>query len=99
MFNSPFNNNKTSPKTIAVSVSRVLSRADNGATLDCSPGVVLTIPPGLKNFGCAIRPAGVQVTCGAGVLINGAASTVTTTSRVGAINPTNTTNAYDVVGV
>lgn len=84
---------------IPVAASRDLTEADNGNTLDCAEDVVLTIPPGLSNFGCAVRPDGVQVACGAGVTINGDDETLTTTARVGAINPTGTTNAYDVVGV
>jgi hypothetical protein len=83
----------------AVAASRTLTQDDNGKTLDCAEDVILTIPPGLSNFGCAIRPDGVQVACGAGVTINGDDETLTTTARVGAINPTATANAYDVVGV
>lgn len=93
---------KTTPNeygVIAVAASRTLTQADNGCTLDCAASVVLTIPPGLSNFGCAVRPSGVQLACGAGVTINGASSTVTTTARVGAINPTGTANSYDAAGV
>jgi hypothetical protein len=84
--------------TTSVAASRDLTQADNGLTLDCAPGVVLTIPPGLVNFGIAVRPAGVKIACGAGVTTNGSGLTVTTTSQVGAINPTATANSYDVVG-
>jgi hypothetical protein len=84
---------------ISVPSSRTLTQADNGCTLDCAEDVILTIPPGLTNFGCALRPEGVQIACGSGVTINGDDETLTTTARVGAINPTATANAYDVVGV
>lgn len=84
---------------VPVTASRALTASDNGKTLDCSAGVVLTITKGLGNFGCAVRPAGVQIACEAGVTTNGTPTIVTTTARVSAINPTLAVDDYDVVGV
>lgn len=82
-----------------VTSSRALVQSDNGLTLDCAAGVMLTLNKGLFNFGCSIRPAGIQVACGEGVTTNGATAPLTTVSRVSAINPTATADAYDVIGV
>lgn len=80
-----------------VTSSRTLVQSDNGLTLDCAEGVVLTLPTGLFNFGCGLRPAGVQVAC-SGTTTNGTNATKTTTARLGAINPTAVAEAYDLLG-
>jgi hypothetical protein len=83
---------------VSVGFSRNLRQEDSGKTLDCANGVELTLPAGLVNFGCVIRPDGIDVIPGAGVEINGATDTLTTTELLSAINPTSVGNAYDVVG-
>lgn len=85
-------------RTITVLTSRDLTQADNGLTLNCASGVTLTIPTGLVNFGCAIRPAAVVVECASGVTTNGDGTSKTTTSTIAAINPVSANN-YDLIGV
>jgi hypothetical protein len=62
----------------AVAVSRSLTAADNGATLDVSDTVALTVPAGLPtDFGCAIIPTGtITIVSGGGTLLNGATTTL-----------------------
>lgn len=88
----------------AVAASRALTAADNGNTLECAAGVVLTVPAGLPaNFGVAITvPAGtVTVTGATGVSINGTvAGSVTraATNVMFAIARRVTTDSYNVTG-
>jgi hypothetical protein len=71
-------------KTVAT--SRALTAADDGATLECTATVTLTVPAGLPaNFGCAVIPSGTTSIASDGTaLLNGALTTLT---RAAASNP------------
>lgn len=64
---------------ITVATSRALTAADNGATLECTATVTLTVPEGLPaGFGCAVIPSGTTSVARSGAaLLNGAGTTLT----------------------
>ncbi len=63
---------------VAVTASRDLTAADNGAVLECAAAVTLTLPTGLPaGFACVVVPSGTtSIASRGGVLINGATTTV-----------------------
>jgi hypothetical protein len=68
------------PQGIAVTVSRPLTTADWGKTLDCTAGAItLTVPVGLPvDFECRVIPNGTTSIASDGVaLLNGALTTIT----------------------
>lgn len=71
----------------AVTASRSLDADDNGATLDVSDTVALTVPAGLPaDFGCAIIPTGtITIVSGGGTLLNGATTTLSRTGSATAL--------------
>ena len=89
---------------IAVGVSRNLTAADNGNTLDCTAtGITLTIPSGvLLTLGVVIIPNGTtSVASSGGTLLNGATSTIArdaTLNAAFAVIPRTTANSYVVTG-
>lgn len=87
-----------SSKIVPVLESRTLLPSDDGKTLDCAEGVILTIPNGWGEKGCAVRPEGTQIACANGVTTNGTDTTKTLTVRIGAINPTANSTDYDLLG-
>lgn len=84
---------------ISASVSRLLSAADNGATIDCLGSITLTLPPGLPaGFMCNIIPTGtLTLASGSGVLFNGIPGPLTRTAMFG-IQARSTANSYIVTG-
>lgn len=87
------------PRVIQVSESRTLNKYDNGATLDCIvPGLTITQPPGLVNFGCAIINNTTTIAFSGGATGNGADDDIALTAVMGAIQATSTPDAYKVVG-
>lgn len=91
--------------TTTVATSRALTAADNGATLECTATVSLTVPAGLPaNFGCAVMPFGTtSVVSGGGTLLNGATTTLTRTAASNGMFAitarASVANSYVVTGV
>jgi hypothetical protein len=86
----------------AVTASRSLNADDNGATLDVSDTVALTVPAGLPtDFGCAIIPTGtITIVSGGGTLLNGATTTLSraasTNSMFAIVHRATTADSYTV---
>lgn len=71
--------------TVVVSQSRALTPSDDGATLECTATVTLSVPWGLPaSFGCAIIPSGTTTISSLNAtLLNGATTDIT---RIAASN-------------
>jgi hypothetical protein len=88
----------------AVTASRPLDVDDNGATLDVSDTVALTVPAGLPaDFGCAIIPTGtITIVSGGGTLLNGETTTITrlagSNSVFAIVHRATSANSYVVTG-
>lgn len=95
----------STPVTSAVSTNRNLTSADNGATLDCTVALTLTIPAGLAvGFTVVVIPpdtGNVSIASAGGVLLNGAITTLARSATNIAISVIgrSTINAYKVTGI
>lgn len=82
-----------------------LTGADIGTILDVKSAGTITVPPGFTNYSCILIPPGsgtLTIAAGAGVLLNGAGTSLTRTlanNATGvALIPTSVANTYLVGG-
>lgn len=92
------------PSSIVVPASRFLTAADDGATLDCTNTLTLTIPSGLPSgFGVAVITNGTTtISKTGGVTLNGGTADLTRAQASNVmfaiVNKKSSTDSYVVTG-